>query len=279
ARGGALPAPPAGGGREGPPGIDHTRVIEVLRALIGPNPDYGLGRYALASTLLAGDPEAALATLDRDLAELTPLRWLIEAEALDALGKPDEAAQVRARLADAGASIGAGAVGAARRVGTPARAAALAAAAAAAGPATTNLIAEHAASLAAAGDLDGAAAALAPLAERDEPGPDWLLARVALDAGMPVVAARAARRGLADLADTRSWHLDDGADPWWYTAVLAVAEPGGDARARLEAHAPRHPSAWAVIARGGRGAPGAAADRDRLIRLAPGLAPGQGARS
>ncbi len=259
--------------------IDPARVIAVLTELLGPNPDYSLGRYALASVVLPGDPAAALATIDRDLGDLTPLRWLIEAEALAALGKTDDAAVMRARIADAGASIGAGAIAAARRVGTPARAAELAGVARAAGGASINLIVEHVACLAGAGDLDAAAVALAPLAERDESGPDGPIARLALRAGVLAVAAQAARRGLADLADSRTWDIHDSADPWWYLAVLAVAEPGGDARARLEAGAPRHPSAWALIAGGARGQPATAADRDRGRQLAPGLVPAPGARA
>jgi hypothetical protein len=225
----------------------RAEAVELLRRLQSSHPAFPLGLCSLAAALLPDDPEGALAAVDLDCADLTPLRWLIEAEALEALGQTDAAARLRTRLAEVGASIGAGPVSTARRLGTPGRAAALAAIARAGGDDSLPLIAEQAASLAASGRPTEAAAVLAPLADRAETGSSWLIVKTGLAVGALDTVAAVARRRLTELADTQTWTVDDTSDPWWFTAALACADPGSGARARLAAGAPRHPSAWRLL--------------------------------
>ena len=256
---------------------DRARMRAELEHVIGVATGFSLGRLALAVVTLDDDPAAALAAVEPGLHDLTPLGWSIEARALAALGRADESAAVLARLHEAASSIGAQPINAARLVGAPAEAARVAAIARGAGVTAIGVVAEHAAALVASGDLDGAAVALAGLTVRDEDGPDHLIARTALAAGVPAVATAAADRALLALRDTRRWDLDDAMDPWWYEAVRAVAaEPAVATAARAEVirGAPAHPTAWAVLAGGRRGAPGRADDRAHLAAIAPGLAIG-----
>lgn len=255
---------------------DRARVRAGLEHVVAVAPGFPLARFALGLVAVDDDPPAALVAVAPGLHDLAALGWVIEAQAAASLGRADDAAALERRLVEAATSLGPATLVAARLVGAPAVAARLGEVALAAGASSTGMRAELATALVALDRLDEAAAVLAPLAERVDDGPDHLIVLAALAAGAPRTAAAAAARARALLRDSRRWDLDDAMDPWWYLAAAAAAAEDDDEAAghrdQLARGAPAHPSAWAVVARGRRGAPGPAEARARVETLAPGLA-------